>query len=106
MSTRLLLICSTNTWTSYNNWGGANHYASCEKQGSSAHYGSNAFKLPMHELMMGCEILSPLRPYSPGFVSLPDGYPRLPYPAAEAPREPLFGKGRYRNHKFLKAGIL
>eukprot|EP00746_Dinoflagellata_sp_MGD_P142337 gnl/MRDRNA2_/MRDRNA2_75318_c0_seq1.p1 gnl/MRDRNA2_/MRDRNA2_75318_c0~~gnl/MRDRNA2_/MRDRNA2_75318_c0_seq1.p1 ORF type:complete len:566 (-),score=80.00 gnl/MRDRNA2_/MRDRNA2_75318_c0_seq1:92-1624(-) len=93
---RLLLICSTNTWTSYNNWGGANHYASCEKRGSSAR---DSFKLPMHELMKGCEILSPRRPYSPGFVSLPDGYFRLTYPAAEAPREPLFGNGRFQNRQ-------
>ena len=85
---RILLICSTNTWTSYNNWGGANHYASFEKTGNPRlHYSDEGFQVPMEEIMAGNTILSNCRPYSPGMVTLPDGYPRLPYSALNAPSE-------------------
>ena len=83
-------------------WGGANHYASCEIPGRGVHYGKEAFEIPMEDSMRGCPTLSPLRPYSPGTVSLPEGAPRLPYPAGEAPREPRFGKGDYHGVQRLE----
>ena len=83
-------------------WGGANHYASCEIPGRGVHYGKEAFEIPMEDSMRGCPTLSPLRPYSPGTVSLPEGAPRLPYPAGEAPREPRFGKGDYHGIQRLE----
>ena len=46
--------------------------------------------------MRGFHTLSPLRPFSPGFSSMPAGYSRLPYPAGEAPREARFGQGGYQ----------
>jgi hypothetical protein len=61
-SAPILLIGATGTWTAYNDWGGANHYyADRHPDGLSF-----APKLTLH------------RPYSRGFLRLPEGAPRKP----------------------------
>ena len=72
----LLLVASTCTWSAYNDWGGSNHY-----EGITGPEG-NLFSPE----------LSSMRPYSRGFVRLPEGAPRValaspPEPGA-APRYP------------------
>ena len=57
---RLLLVAATCTWQAYNDWGGANHYY-------AAH--------PVDGLTASAK-LSVRRPYSRGFIWLPNGAPR------------------------------
>lgn len=72
---RLLLICATSTWIAYNEWGGTNNYwlAPPEEGGMSV-------------------ALSVQRPWSRGFVWLPEGAPRTPAP----PGQPHGAVPRYR----------
>ena len=73
---RVLHIASTGTWTSYNTWGGSNHY-----QGIT---GPNRNQY--------APTVSIERPFCRGFVVLPDDAPRVPLeiytPPAMAPRYP------------------
>jgi hypothetical protein len=74
---KLLLLLPTATWTAYNDWGGANHYAGID--GSEKNQAS--------------PILSLERPWTRGTVWLPEGAPRIcasppPGPWA-APRYPM-----------------
>ncbi len=73
---RLLLVAATNTWNAYNDWGGSNHY--------------EGFTGPDGNLYS--PVLSPLRPYARGFVSLPEEAPRIalttPPPMNAPPRYP------------------
>lgn len=69
---RVLLVTSDRTWCAYNDWGGSNHYEGIVDP-------ATALYAPR---------LSDQRPFSRGFVRLPDDAPRtLPHvpPAAEAP---------------------
>ena len=59
---RLLLVAATGTWTAYNDWGGSNHY-----EGTTG-----------PEADQFSPVLSHLRPFAPGFVTLPEGAPRIP----------------------------
>ncbi|MER9731587.1 N,N-dimethylformamidase beta subunit family domain-containing protein [Mesorhizobium sp. M0217] len=73
---RILFVLATATWTAYNDWGGANHYFGT--------WGANRNE--------GSPILSLRRPWSRGFVWLPDGAPRITLDHAprmnEMPRYP------------------
>ncbi|MBI1383498.1 MAG: hypothetical protein GC150_01110 [Rhizobiales bacterium] len=59
---RLLLVAATGTWLAYNDWGGSNHYEGITGPDR------NRFS----------PRVSMLRPFSRGFVVLPDGAPRVP----------------------------
>jgi hypothetical protein len=73
---RLLQIAATGTWTSYNTWGGSNHY-----QGIT---GPNRDQYATR--------VSTQRPWCRGFIVLPKDAPRVPLeietPPATAPRYP------------------
>ncbi|GEO85281.1 MULTISPECIES: N,N-dimethylformamidase beta subunit family domain-containing protein [Alphaproteobacteria] len=73
---RILQVAATGTWTSYNTWGGSNHY-----QGIT---GPNRDQYATR--------VSTQRPWCRGFVVLPQGAPRVPLevetPPAVAPRYP------------------
>ena len=58
----MLLVAATGTWAAYNDWGGSNHYEGITGPGR------NQFspRVSMH------------RPFSRGFVVLPEGAPRVP----------------------------
>ena len=58
----ILLVAATGTWAAYNDWGGSNHY---EGITGLAH---NQY----------APRVSMLRPFSRGFVVLPEGAPRVP----------------------------
>jgi hypothetical protein len=66
---RLLMLLPTGTWSAYNDWGGANHYAG--RDGPSGDLAS--------------PILSLERPWTRGLVWLPEGAPRI---CAAPPPEP------------------
>jgi len=72
---RILLVCTTSTWSAYNDWGGANHY---EGEDGDA---------PGHS-----PVLSTQRPWARGQIWKPAGAPRLPtpkpVPMGWAPRYP------------------
>jgi len=70
----VLLMLSTSTWCAYNDWGGSNHY-----QGLCGPDGRD----------FAAEV-SLLRPWATGFVSWPDGAPRIPHasPPLTRPRYP------------------
>ena len=72
----MLLAAATSTWIAYNDWGGSNHY-----EGITG---------PNQDLFS--PVLSIERPWSRGFVLLPDGAPRIPLatppPVAAALRYP------------------
>ncbi len=73
----LLMLLPTATWTAYNDWGGANHYAGIDGLGAD----------------QASPILSLERPWTRGTVWLPEGAPRIcaeraPGPGA-APRYPM-----------------
>lgn len=72
----LLLIAATSTWVAYNEWGGSNHYEG----------------ITGPERDQFSPILSLERPFSRGFVVLPEGAPRIPLqkspPPGAAPRYP------------------
>lgn len=57
---KILLVCATSTWTAYNEWGGSNHY----------------WGVPDGETLS--PKLSIHRPWSRGFVWVPEGAPRNP----------------------------
>jgi hypothetical protein len=71
-SADILLLLPTATWTSYNDWGGANHYVGVD--GPAGNQAS--------------PILSLERPWTRGIVWLPEGAPRI---CADPP--PEFGDG-------------
>jgi hypothetical protein len=73
-------VAATGTWTAYNEWGGANHY-----QGTAGPEG--AWPSP---------VLSLERPFSRGFLRLPEGAPRS---ALEIPVR-TGGIARYPNRDF------
>jgi len=80
---RVLLIAATGTWTAYNEWGGANHYQGIAGAG-------------------GCwpaPVLSLERPWSRGFVRLPEGAPRS---SLESPVR-TGGIARYANREWALA---
>jgi hypothetical protein len=58
----ILLVAASGTWTAYNEWGGSNHYEGITGQGRNLY----------------SPVLSLERPYSRGFVRLPEGAPRIP----------------------------
>ncbi len=72
----LLLVAATGTWVAYNDWGGSNHYEG----------------ITGPERNLFSPILSVQRPFSRGFVWLPEGAPRIPLrappPPGAAPRYP------------------
>jgi len=72
----LLLLAASSTWCAYNDWGGSNHY-----EGIGG---------PSGDLFS--PVLSTQRPWSRGFVTLPEGAPRIPPasppPTGAAPRYP------------------
>ena len=72
----ILLVAATGTWTAYNDWGGSNHYEGITGPGQNLY----------------SPILSLERPFSRGFVRLPEGAPRIPLvtppPPGAAPRYP------------------
>lgn len=63
---KILLICATSTWTAYNEWGGANSYWGVPEA------------LPPQEPAeaVGSPKLSIERPWSRGFIWVPEGAPR------------------------------
>lgn len=61
-SAPMLLVAATGTWLAYNDWGGSNHYEGITGPGR------NQFS----------PRVSMLRPFSRGFVVLPQGAPRIP----------------------------
>ena len=72
-SDRLLLVAATGTWTAYNDWGGSNHYEGITGPESDQY----------------SPILSLKRPWARGFVSLPDGAPRVALAAPPEPGAPI-----------------
>ena len=74
---RVLLLAATCTWTAYNDWGGGNHYMSDKVPGLAF-----APLLTLH------------RPFSRGFLWLPEGAPRRmhddPGPPGAIARHPCF----------------
>ena len=58
----MLLLAATSTWCAYNDWGGSNHYDGITGPGRDRF----------------SPILSTQRPWSRGFVTLPEGAPRIP----------------------------
>lgn len=58
----IVLVAATGTWLAYNEWGGSNHYEGITGPGR------NQFS----------PRVSMLRPFSRGFVVLPEGAPRIP----------------------------
>lgn len=91
---RILQIAATGSWTSYNTWGGSNHY-----QGIT---GPNRNQY--------ATTVSTQRPFCRGFVRLPDDAPRVPLsvtlPPATVPRYPhmewAFASGHSK--KYASAG--
>lgn len=71
---RLLHILPTGTYTAYNDWGGANHYLGLAGPGGN-------------EMS---PILSLERPWTRGFVKLPEGAPRLCAPIREPMTPPRY----------------
>jgi hypothetical protein len=73
---RVLMVAASGTWTAYNDWGGSNSY-----QGFTGPDGDRF-----------SPVLSLLRPFARGFVTLPDDAPRAvlqsPPPPGTAPRYP------------------
>jgi len=73
---RILQVAATGTWTAYNTWGGSNHYQ-----------GITGPKRNQYATTVSLE-----RPWSRGFVVLPEGAPRVPLevepPPGAAPRYP------------------
>ena len=67
----LVLVCATGTWWAYNDWGGSNAY-----EGITGPEG-NLFS----------PVLSLERPYAKGFVTRPEGSPRIPLRAPLGPME-------------------
>jgi len=59
----MLLVAATGTWAAYNDWGGSNHYEGITGPGR------NQFS----------PRVSLYRPFSRGFVVLPEGAPRVPF---------------------------
>ena len=76
-TSRVLFLMATCTWTAYNDWGGGNHYMSDKAAGFDF-----------------APILSTLRPFSRGFLWLPEGAPRRMHEHAGPPgaiaRHPCF----------------
>ncbi len=74
---RILLLAATCTWAAYNDWGGGNHYMSDKADG-----------------LTFAPQLTTKRPYSRGFVWLPEGAPRRMHDNAGPPgaiaRHPCF----------------
>jgi hypothetical protein len=73
---KLLMILPTGTWTSYNDWGGANHY-----------HGVDGVERNQYSPVLSLE-----RPWTRGMVWLPDGAPRLcnePAAPLAEPRYPM-----------------
>jgi hypothetical protein len=72
----ILLVAATSTWIAYNDWGGSNHY--------------DGITGPKSDQFS--PVLSIERPWSRGFVVLPQGAPRIPLttppPIGAAPRYP------------------
>ena len=58
----LLLVASTGTWAAYNDWGGSNHYEGI----TGPDHNQFSPRVSIH------------RPFSRGFVVLPEGAPRVP----------------------------
>ncbi len=79
--TRVLMILATGTWAAYNDWGGSNHYQRLvgPRQTDAAHE------------------VSLLRPWATGFVSWPQGAPRIPHAS------PLLTRPRYPHMEFARA---
>lgn len=69
---RVLHILATGTWTAYNTWGGSNHY-----QGITG-----------PEKNLYSPVVSLLRPWARGFVSLPEHAPRVPLEVTLPPGTP------------------
>ena len=59
----ILLVAATGTWLAYNDWGGSNHYEG----------------ITGPERNQFSPRISMLRPFSRGFVVLPEGAPRVPF---------------------------
>jgi hypothetical protein len=78
-----LLLLPTGTWTAYNDWGGANHYA-----GTAG---------PGHD--RPSSILSLQRPWTRGIVWMPEGAPRICAPGRALPGE----APRYRHKEWAYA---
>ena len=64
----ILLVCATSTWIAYNEWGGSNNY----------------WLAPLEEGDMAVR-LNIQRPWSRGFVWVPEGAPRSPIDSVAAP---------------------
>ena len=65
----ILLVAATSTWLAYNDWGGSNAYEGITGPDRDQY----------------SPILSTQRPFSRGFVWLPEGAPRVPLPQAPEP---------------------
>ncbi|MCG7506006.1 N,N-dimethylformamidase beta subunit family domain-containing protein [Mesorhizobium retamae] len=71
-SGRILQVAATGTWTSYNTWGGSNHYQGITGPGRNQYATS----------------VSTQRPWCRGFVLLPSDAPRVPLEMHTAPAAP------------------
>lgn len=78
---KILMLLATGTWCAYNDWGGSNHY-----QGLTG---------PSQGDFAPC--VSLLRPWAKGFVSWPEGAPRIPYASL------LLSKPRYPHMDYARA---
>jgi hypothetical protein len=83
----LLLLLSTNTWRSYNDWGGASAYEGVrEGDLAAASNPETGMSIPFEDLMRGSHHLSFHRPISPGFISVHPDAPRAAIPEQMPPR--------------------